>query len=233
MKSCRLFDSLSPVFSDDQIISTSNHFHFRLQKIVAGDESVLGYEVLLDFSKVDSDAEQLSHPYYKAINDGRALDYLLNSILTRPLMFFSKKIFINVERMNLCNKFLMRKLVAASNTLFLKNDVELVVEITERNQCGNCNDIVQGLNFLKMNTVSLAADDFDVYNGDFRNKEVLMGLYDYVKVIMPSSFLEASMLNSFIMSRKESVIIEMVEDVNRLKNLNVESVYGYQGYAYQ
>lgn len=233
MRNCHLFDSLSPVFSDDQIVSTSNHFYYRLQKIVAYDESVLGYEVLLDFSKVERNEDQLNHPYHKAINDGRALDFLLNIILTKPMNFFSKKLFINVERMNLCNKFLMRKMVAASNTLFLKNDVELVVEITERNQCGNCNDIVKGLNFLKRNTVSLAADDFDVYNGDFRDREVLMGFYDYIKVIMPTSSLEASMLNSFITSRKEDVIIEMVEDTNLLKKLNIESVYGYQGYAYQ
>ncbi|MFQ2293909.1 hypothetical protein ACK323_20650 [Aeromonas enteropelogenes] len=233
MKNCRLFDSLSPVFSDDQVISTSNNFHYRLQKIVACDESVLGYEVLLDFSKVKRDEDQLCHPYYKAINDGRALDYLLNSILTKPMIFFEKKIFINVERINLCNKFLIRKLVAASNLLFLNNDVELVVEITERNQCGNCTDIVQGLNFLKRNTVSLAADDFDIYNGDFRDREVLMGLYDYIKVIMPTSSLEASTLNKFVTSRKEDIIIEMVEDASLLKKLNIKSVYGYQGYAYQ
>lgn len=233
MKNCHLFNSLSSTFSDDLIISTSTFFHYRLQKIVARDESVLGYEVLLDFSKADCDLDNPSHQYYKAINDGRALDYLLNSLLTKPLIFFSKKIFINVERINLCNKFLMRKLVAASKALFINNDVELVVEITERNQCGSCNDIIQGLAFLKRNTVSLAADDFDVYNGDFRDKEVLMGLYNYVKVIMPTSPLEASTLNSFITSRKEEVIIEMVEDVNLLNTLKIKSVYGYQGYAYQ
>jgi c-di-GMP-related signal transduction protein len=232
MKTCHLFDSLSATFSDDQIISTSSHFHYRLQKVVASDERVLGYEVLLDFTKGDCDIDNHTHQYYRAINDGRALDYLLNRLLTKPLIFFSKKIFINVERMNLCNKFLMRKLVAASNELFLRNDVELVVEITERNQCGSCNDITQGLVFLKKNAVLLAADDFDVYNGDFRDKEVNMGFYSYIKVIMPTSPREVSMLNTFIKSRKEEVIIEMVEDAGLLKSLKIEPVYGYQGYAY-
>lgn len=232
MKNCHLFDSLSTTFSDDHIISTLNRFHYRLQKIVTEDKRVIGYEVLLNFAKADCDSKKTYHQYNNAINDGRALDYLLNHLLTKPLMIFSKKIFINVERMNLCNKFLMRKLVAVSNLLFLNNDIELVVEITERNQCGSCNEIHKGLTFLKRNVVSLAADDFDIYNGDFRDNEIRMGLYNYIKVIMPTSPSEVSKLNSFITITKEKIIIEMVEDYYILKSLNIKSVYGYQGYAY-
>lgn len=233
LRNCRLLNE-SPTYNSDKIIiSTLNQFYYRLQKIVSLQGENIGVEVLLDFQRAQNEMSDGLLQYTQAINDGRSLDFLLNILLTKEPKSFAKRIFINVERMNLCNKVLLRKIAAAARRLYVDYDLELVVEITERNPCGYCADILHGLVFLKNNKISLAADDFDVYGGDFRSKEVGIGLYDYIKVCMPTSIEQAKMLNEFIRLRKEKVIIEMVERHEEIINLGVSNrAFGYQGFAY-
>lgn len=230
---CHLLNEQPTSLSDDLIISTVSEFFFKMQKIVTFGGDVIGYEILLDFQKAQQEMKDGVLVYTQAINDGRSLDYLLNIMLTKKPTVSGKKMFINVERMNLCNKMLLRKIVATARHLQTKYDIDLVVEITERNPCGYCVNVMHGLLYLKKSHVSLAADDFDIYRGDFREKEIDTGLYDFIKVDMPKSQLEAVRLNEFIHKRNENIIVEMVENHEKIMFFGVSGrVYGYQGFAY-
>lgn len=233
LRHCQLLNGTSSFHSDEILISTLDKFYYRMQRIVSLQGDTIGVEVLLDFQRAQGEIGNGIIEYTRAINDGRSLDFLLNALLKKTLAYSQKKIFINVERMNLCNKVLLRKIATTSRKLYVENDTELVVEITERNPCGYCADILHGLVFLKKNKVYLAVDDFDLYHGDFRNKEVDIGLYDYIKVNIPESIEQARKLNEFVSSRKEKIIIEMVDEHNKIRKLGISNnVFGYQGFAY-
>lgn len=91
---------------------------------------------------------------------------------------------------------------------------------------------MDGLVYMKRNGILLAADDFDIYGDDFREKEVGMGLYEFIKVIMPKSTIEATIFNHFASEISGEIILEMVEDHHQLGKWNLAPVYGYQGFAY-
>ncbi|HEH9404375.1 TPA: hypothetical protein SIA26_004580 [Aeromonas bestiarum] len=217
---------------NDLILTSETAFYYKLQKVVSYEQDVIGYEVLLDFEKAQALISDGLMLYTKAINDGSALDYLLSMLMKDNFSFFSTKIFINVERINLCNETLLRKINLAAKNLLKTNQVELVVEITERNPCGYCVDIMYGLVYLTRCKVLLAVDDFDIYGDDFRKKEINIGLYDFIKIIMPKSTAEAIVFNQFVSTRNEKIIVEMVEVHNHLEQWELNVVYGYQGFAY-
>ncbi len=234
-RQCRLLQPIHQQLQLDEaqlILSTATSFFYKLQKIVSCKGEIIGHEVLLDFKKAKKYVPEGLVQYKKAINDGTALDHLLSRFLNQELSIFDTKVFINVERMNLCNKILLRKINFVAKNIFRSNNVELVVEITERNPCGFCINIMDGLAYMKRNGILLAADDFDIYGDDFRGKEVGMGLYDFIKVIMPKSTIEATIFNHFVSERRGEVILEMVEDHHQLGKWNLAPVYGYQGFAY-
>lgn len=235
LRQCRLLNLDGNPFNLDErdlILTSETVFFYKFQKIVSYHQNVIGYEILLDFAKAQSLMSDGLIQYTKAINDGSALDYLLSMLMKGNLSVFSTKLFINVERMNLCNKILLRKINLAAKKLLKTNHVELVVEITERNPCGYCVDIMHGLVYLKRCNISLAVDDYDIYGDDFRKKEVNIGLYDFIKVIMPKSSNQAQIFNKFVSNRGENVILEMVEEHDQLKQWQLSVAYGYQGFAY-
>ncbi len=221
------------IFDENKPISTSKtEFFYRLQKIVSYQQSVIGYEILLDFSKAQSLMPDGLIKYTEAMNDGRTLNYLLSKLISEKIKIFRKKIFINVERVNLRDKMLLRKINLAAKKLLRTNQIQLIVEITERNPCPNCIDIIYGLVYLKNCNVLLAVDDFDIYAGDFRQDELNIGMYDFIKIIMPKSAAEAITFNDFLSNRNEKIILEMVEEHHRLAQWNLHIAYGYQGFAY-
>lgn len=232
-KYCNLLSATFDNFEEISV-STINNFFYKLQKIVSYEREVIGYEVLLDFVKAKRLHPDSIEMYTQAISDGSSLNFLLSSLLATKTSQLpaGSKLFINVERVNLCNKFILRKIVAASRMLRTMFEVDLVVEITERNSCGYCNSILQGMLFLKKNKIFLAVDDFDIYGDDFRKKEIDTGIYSYIKVVMPRSPAEAAVFNSFILTRSESVILEMVEDHDMISAFELKKIYGYQGFAY-
>lgn len=187
---------------------------------------------MLDFSKAQKLMPNGLAEYTKAINDGSALNHILSMLINGNLNILSTKLFINVERMNLCNKVLLRKLNLAAKKFLKTNQVELVLELTERNPCGYCVDIMHGLVYLKRNYILLAIDDFNIYGDDLRRKEVNIELYDFIKVVMPKSASEVIIFNQFVSSRSEKIILEMVEDHHLLARWGLALTYGYQGFAY-
>ncbi|WP_421204630.1 hypothetical protein [Aeromonas enteropelogenes] len=204
----------------------------KAQKIISmKNMECLGYEVLLNFNP-DFISSLGGHDKY--ILNGCALEHTLNYLHKTPKKdSYGKKIFINVDRSNLCNKIFLRKIVALSNTLYHKYDIELVIEITERNLCGFCSSISEGMLFLVQNKISLAADDFDIYNGDFRDSEVNIGMYRYIKIEAPTTATGIAVLNKYIKNNKHrNIILERVEHHHQLEYIYTDKIFAYQGYLF-
>lgn len=227
------FDTTCPTKSTERLSRMLSRcdFHHHFQKIVLHDGNIIGYEILLDFPKARENITNGFTLYSKALDDGSALDCLLDKLLECDTVLPGKKLFINVERIEICKDYYLRKVVTTAKHLHMYCDVQLVVEVTERNSQLFC---IKGLTYLKESSVALAIDDFDIYNHDVRIDELNTGLYDYIKLVMPKSPAEGIILNEFVEARNEKIILEMVEDKYLLRAFNISmNIHAYQGYAYK
>ncbi|CAJ1807374.1 hypothetical protein PEKONANI_01454 [Aeromonas jandaei] len=217
-------------------------FFYRLQKIVATTDNksgfeVVGYEFLLNFAKAKMIFGQDGLDFYEeAILTGKAIINLVRLIKdVYKNLRAGTRLFINIERRDLCDVQVLTSLVELSNKLYIDRDIELVVEITERNNCSDYFKFHQALHFLAEKKVSLAVDDYDIYNGDFREKEVFEhSLYTYVKINMPHEKDEQSALKEFLRNNegKRRVIVERVEYDDDLKVLSLLPLFGFQGFLF-
>ncbi|HHQ4663895.1 TPA: EAL domain-containing protein [Aeromonas veronii] len=213
------------------VYSSLASYEIKFEKIVSWYNDTLGYEILLDFDHARKYGPSVLAEYKKGMLDSSVTEFTLSQLVRVGGMGFNpQRFFVNVERNHLCNPQLLRKAVLVSKELFL-NDVELVLEITERNPCGKCNRVLSGLRFLKEAGVSLAVDDYNIYSGDFRTPEVLSGIYDYIKIEMPMNEHERQCFNSFSLryaQERQKIILERVENIDDVKVL--VRPFGLQGY---
>lgn len=213
------------------VYSSLTSYEIKFEKIVSWYDDILGYEILLDFDHARKHGQNVLAEYKKGMLDSSVTEFTLSQLVRVGGMGFNpKRFFVNIERNHLCNPHLLRKAALVSKELFL-NDVELVLEITERNPCGKCNRVLSGLRFLKDVGVSLAIDDYNIYNGDFRTPEVLSGMYDYIKIEMPMNEHEQQCFNSFSLryaKEHQKIILERVENIDDVKEL--VRPFGLQGY---
>lgn len=212
--------------------SSLTSYEIKFEKIVSWHNDILGYEILLNFDHARKCGEGILAEYKKGMLDLSVTEYTLSKLMCIDgFGFNSKRFFVNIERNHLCNVQLLRKAALVSKELFL-NNIELVLEITERNPCGKCIKVLNGLHFLKNAGVSLAVDDYDIYNGDFRTPEVLAGVYDYIKIEMPMNEHERQCFNAFSLQfaqqGRQRIILERVEYLDDVKPL--VRPFGLQGY---
>ncbi|HGY9608048.1 diguanylate phosphodiesterase [Vibrio harveyi] len=224
---------------EDYLNKTNNIYpsdiHYKLQEIVDVKNRVLGYEVLLD--PLNLPKQEIKDLYNREIqypHMSRALISRLEHYTHQHTNdFFGKYVFINLERSNLCDKYLLCDIVILRNTLeTLKAD--LVIEVTERNTCQRCPEIQKGFDFLKKQNVLLAVDDYDL-DFDFREQEVLGGLYQFIKV--EHSTKQDYYDRVFELSKKTraKLIIERVEtplERMQITQSNIP-VWGLQGFLYK
>lgn len=214
----------------DDFFSRLTEYEFKLENIYSSCGRLFGYEILLDFEKAEMSASTFH--YKKSICDASAIECVINKLLAMKSNFSGRKLFVNFERLHLCHRQLLSKVAFLSKELSY-NKVELVLEITERNECGSCEQIRNGLSYLKSAGVTLAVDDFDIYGGDYRVAEVLSGVYDYVKVEAPTTASQRCKFNKFAslnFMKNKKIIMERVECTTLLQGLAVP--FGLQGYAY-
>ncbi|WP_421247476.1 hypothetical protein [Aeromonas jandaei] len=214
--------------------SSLKEYEFKYEKIVATDGAIIGYEILLNFDKAKAYGDHVSQ-YQKSIYDTSATEAAISMLLSNRSIYGARRYFINFERMHLCNKILLRKIALLSKKLHA-NNIELVLEITERNVCGFCSQIDDGLEFLNDMNVSLAVDDFDIYSeeDDFRMPEVLSGIYQYIKIEVPLNEVQRRQFHHFSSRADISVrkiIVERIEHRNMIAGL--AKSFGFQGYAYK
>ncbi|MFM2667472.1 EAL domain-containing protein [Vibrio mediterranei] len=230
---CRLIDSY-PV----NIMEWSTHYNYYKQGIFNLTGKQIGFEILIDKLRT---RKTLLGPY---VHPDLAFSSAAKHFVSRLIgnircqnQFIKKKdlIFINIERSNLCDIELISRLVELDSVL-QSIEASLVIEITERNRCGQCKRISEGIEDLLKRGLSLAIDDYDIYESDFRDKEVLLGLYQFIKVRAPKTKSEITKLFKFLSINevKQKVIIEMIEDPNQINVIRGKGhlIYGLQGYAF-
>ncbi|QYJ86039.1 hypothetical protein K0I73_18090 [Shewanella mesophila] len=195
--------------------------------------SILGAELLLDFNFLSE--RGASHA---EVNDIIVLGEAANGAIdcaSQFTRFTNKKvIFINLERSNLCDVKILRRVVTLNESLNLVG-VKLVVEITERNYCGRCCRIVQGLTYLKSCDIKLACDDYNFIGHELGAYDTeLLLFYDYIKLEMPVGEADVNRMNEFIeyYGTDKKIILEKIEVNEQLNNVSLDNVWGLQGFAY-
>lgn len=196
-----------------------SNYKFKAQSIVNVDGEVIGKEILLYGSSIC----QLTF---------LQKDVLFESLNAAELLESKGSVFVNLERNLLCDTNLLRKIHLVSKRL---NDrgVDLVIEITERNICGTCSKIQEGLHTLHRNNVSLAIDDYDYLSDDFRHEELNMNIYRYIKVNTPLNDSEYNKLSAFSLEHKNTnIIIERIETEKDLLLNSPINPWGIQGFLF-
>ncbi|NIY85957.1 EAL domain-containing protein [Vibrio campbellii] len=208
--------------------------NYKLQEIVDENGTNLGYEVLIDpinlSKKIANDVykREIKFPHLS-----RALVSRLERYISRHMSDFAgKHLFINLERSNLCDKYLLCDLVMLKNALEALN-AHLVIEITERSACKDCNSIRKGFEFLRSNKVLLAVDDYDL-NTDFREQELLSGFYQFMKIEHSAKDNYYSRAIELSKKTRTKLIIERVESHLERSNIALNQVpfWGLQGFLY-
>ncbi|MCC8253610.1 EAL domain-containing protein [Vibrio campbellii] len=208
--------------------------NYKLQEIVDENGTNLGYEVLIDpinlSKKIANDVykREIKFPHLS-----RALVTRLERYISRHMSDFAgKHLFINLERSNLCDKYLLCDLVMLKNALEALN-AHLVIEITERSACKDCNSIRKGFEFLQSHKVLLAVDDYDL-NTDFREQELLSGFYQFMKIEHSAKDNYYSRAIELSKKTQTKLIIERVESHLERSNIALNQVpfWGLQGFLY-
>lgn len=110
----------------------ANILRYKKQRIVLNRGNDTGAcELLIDFKRMNNGAKYC----YKDLAQS-VVDDLLSVMTRHPNKIWEEQyIFVNIERDNLCDEVLIEK-IAFLSAMFKLHHKTLVVEITERNQCG-------------------------------------------------------------------------------------------------
>ncbi|MGL5668561.1 MAG: hypothetical protein ACRDD9_20835 [Shewanella sp.] len=193
-------------------------------------ESIVGAELLLNFYFLLE--RGISHT---EINDFITLGEAAHGAIDCASLLAGKGVvFINLERSNLCDVKILNRVINLNET-FKNFGVQLVVEITERNYCGKCYRIIQGLTFLKSFDIKLACDDYNFIGHNIGVNDVeLLLFYDYIKLEVPVGEADIDKMNEFIeyYGSEKKIILEKIEVNEQLTNVNLDNVWGLQGFAY-
>ncbi|MEL4473315.1 hypothetical protein [Shewanella algae] len=216
------------------VMEHSINYAFKHQVIVDSVNNVIGTEVLIDFQRTDYDLDIMER-FLFSHSASACID-----TIGQCLSVFPKYVFMNIERDVLCDKGVVEKICNLS-TLIFEQGKHLVIEVTERNACGNCTKNQTGLQLLRENNVLIAVDDYDYLNGDFREQELRNSFYQFVKVEAPLDLYELAKLSLFAKDkvvRNLSLIIERVPTmdffhwIKRSVNEVGVDVFGFQGFAF-
>lgn len=234
---CVIIDmALSEKVENSKISATSiySRIEFKTQQIRNVHGGVLGHEVLLSFDKLTS--LETSYFFKKLIIDTYTTKVLVRKLNENieQLKFLSNYIFINVERTHLCDNHLIGEIIKLNGS-FKKYDVTLVIEVTERDYCGACPRIIDGILSLKSSNIMLAIDDYDIYKDvhvDFLYEDKIISLFDIIKINIPDER-SVSTFKNFVSNCSQRVIVEMVETEAHLNYVkNRSDIWGIQGFIY-
>ncbi|MDR9765493.1 hypothetical protein RJP56_05395 [Shewanella baltica] len=214
---------------------------YKEQLIFSNKLSALGCEILIDFDSVKyytaffsnvlmPDIQSDIIKYDSFLHD--TLMYCMNNI-DRYISSSFRYIFINMEVSSLCNVSSLA-LINQTQQMLSINGMDLVVEITERNNCGNCARTYEGIEFLVNNGILLAADDFDYIENDFRARALRSLVYTFVKLEFPQNKDDEKKFYDIINSSKKlgiNIIVERIEDKKSIEEPLFEDIWGLQGFA--
>ncbi|MFB2681258.1 EAL domain-containing protein [Shewanella mangrovisoli] len=210
---------------------------YKTQSIVSKAGKPIAEELLLNFEHAQLNS---CIKYYQSVIEtgaltNESLEFIIERRLINSLNLQScNKLFINIERNNLCDVRTLRLINEAAKTLENSN-VSLVVEITERKCSNTCNRGIEGLLQLKNMGITLAIDDYDYISRDFRKPELDIGLYDYIKINNPQIEVQRDNFEKIIdksFKKGLKVIVEHIESRKDFEKLPHDYIYGYQGYHF-
>ncbi len=225
--------------NDHSSITYRKDLRFKFQKIMNSRLDFFGMEILID----SENCNQLDHEYlYKtAVLDKKFYLYQLASIIEWFLKgeFFSsmhvKKgyVFVNLERSVFCDQEVIQMLIELSD-IIRRFNFNLVVEVTERKICINCMSVTNTIEELKKRNIYIALDDFNYLGNDFRMRELLSGVYDFVKLDCPRNLEEIEALESLYSCylNKYNLIFEKIETISDLELLSNIHCFAYQGFLF-
>ncbi|HFQ5334903.1 TPA: EAL domain-containing protein [Vibrio vulnificus] len=228
---CFLFDK----YLSDRHITNNGSINYKLQEIKNLNGEIIGYEVLIDAKGLS--IRKANEIYSKHLmfphSTQRLVRRLERYIEGNSLVFYEKKLFINLERSHLCDKYLLCDIVILSRKSAQKN-VTIVIEITERNNCKTCPEIEKGIKFLKQNKILLAIDDYELDKIDFRFKELQSNVYNFIKVDFSSLKIHLNSLENLINQYNLKLIVEYIEteDDRNWICQNAPKTWALQGYLY-
>ncbi|AZQ11536.1 hypothetical protein [Shewanella khirikhana] len=213
IKSCKYLNS--PLSSDiifiNKNIKDKGEICYKLQEVHDSKGKIVGYEIL-------TDSVLTSGIRFFSCDDVLELIYI-KAVHTSELKFMlGKTLYVNIENYELCNFHILKKIVEL-NLVLDACGIKLVIELTERDHCFPCKNFGLGLKYLYENRISLAADDYNMFKSDYRNK-FLNYHFDFVKLEVPS--LSSGFLDDFIESSKlmsscfKFVVFERIEKKEQL-----------------
>lgn len=214
---------------------------YKEQLIFSKSLSAWGCEILIDFNSIKY-SDNFVGDYLKSELQSdiikydsllpEAIRYCIRNVERYVLSSF-RYIFINMEVSSLCNPSYLSLIIHAKEKLSL-NGIELVMEITERNNCKSCKRVYDGILFLIRNGVMLAADDFNYVGNDFRLREFRALTYTFLKLELPKNEAEFEKFRNMINICKKlgvHLIIERIEDIKQIDKFLFDNVWGLQGFA--
>jgi len=150
------------------------------------------------------------------------IDALLSHTEMRALQTHIPRLFINIEPESLCDTSSLSKLIHLHHQL--KNyHCELTVEITERANCGNCTINTKGLLRLRHQGLSLALDDYDIYNAKEKKRRFNPALFNIIKIIRPSNSQQILQFGKFFqqspLRQNQMLVVENIEQLSELKQV--------------
>lgn len=214
--------------------SIYNKLGYKTQQIRNVHGELIGHEFLLSLDKLTH--LEIEYFFKRLIIDTYSTKVMVRTIYEniKNLKFINDYIFINMERSHLCDNHLISEIIKL-NFILKKHKSNLVVEITERDHCGSCVRIIEGIKYLSASGIMLAIDDYDIYKDDLSNflfSKDVKDLFDIVKINIPEQYLLPT-FNKFISKCDKRIIVEMVETREQLEQIeNRNDIWGIQGYIY-
>lgn len=228
---CFLFDQ----YLSRREMADKHNINYKLQEINNLEGINIGYEILINAKGFS--VAQVDEIYNKSLMFPHSTKKLMKRIESyiedEKQILSGKSLFINLERSHLCDKFLLCDIVILSKKLNKKSGT-LIIELTERDICGRCPKIDEGISFLKNNNVLLALDDYEVNKGDFRRNELDANIYQFIKVDFSSVFNNLISIKDILRNHDIKLIIEYIENESDKEwiSKNLANTWALQGYLY-
>lgn len=167
------------------------------------------------------------------------IDALLSHTEMRALQTHIPRLFINIEPESLCDISSLAKLAYLHRQL-KSYHCELTVEITERINCENCDVANSGLLRLRHQGLSIALDDYDIYNETGDKRRFNPALFNIIKIIRPSNSRQIFQFGKFFQQSplrpEQMLVVENIERLSELKQvLNTKGLPKrcyFQGYLF-
>lgn len=228
---CFLFEQ----YLSGREIANKYNLNYKLQEITNLEGINIGYEILIDakgFSVIQVDEiynKGLMYPHPTK----KLMRRIENYIEGGGQLLSGKSLFVNLERSHLCDKFLLCDIVILSKKLAHQN-ASLIIELTERDICGKCSKIDEGIYFLKQNKILLALDDYNINEGDFRNDELDAKVYNFIKIDFSSITNNLNYIDDILKKHNLKLIVEYIESESNKEwiSKNLKTTWALQGYLY-